>query len=85
MMHDQEHSTYITHKGYFANLPLAFLFINKVTRHWKFNNIKFRILIMLFGFMQVLNHLKKHPTKNEHFQVYSIFYKLFITGTETKS
>jgi hypothetical protein len=33
----------------------------------KFNNMRFRIIIFLSDFMQVLNIKRKHSTKNEHF------------------
>jgi hypothetical protein len=43
-------------------------------------------LIMLSGFMQALNIIMKHPTKNEYFSyTYSIYYNLFIIEAEIKS
>jgi hypothetical protein len=36
--------------SYFINLPLAFLFINKLTKSWKINNMHFRTLILLYDF-----------------------------------
>jgi hypothetical protein len=33
MMHVQEQPKHITHNNYFTTLPLAFLFINKSSKH----------------------------------------------------
>jgi hypothetical protein len=35
--------------------------------------MKFMALIMPFDFMQVLNNIKKHPTKIEHFSKHNLF------------
>jgi hypothetical protein len=53
--------------SYFTKLPLAFLFMNKLTKPWKFNNMQFINLNMFSDFMKVLNSIRKHPTKNEYF------------------
>jgi hypothetical protein len=38
-----------------------------------------------YDFIPVLNSLRNHPTKNECFYAYSIYYNLFIAQTEIKS
>jgi hypothetical protein len=43
----------------------------------------FMHLIMFSDFIQVLLIKRRHPTNNEHFShAYSIYYNLYITGTE---
>jgi hypothetical protein len=69
----------LIHKSQFTNLPLAFLFINNLTTHSKFNNTHFMTLIMLSDYMKALNSTMKLPTNNEHFPMrilFSIIYSL---------
>jgi hypothetical protein len=55
----------LTHKYYSTKLPLAFLFIKK-------------IIILLSDFLQVLNSIKKHLTKNEHFSMHILFSTIYL-------
>jgi hypothetical protein len=68
----------LTHNSYFTILPLAFLFINNLTKHEKFNNIQFKILNLQYDLMQVLISINKHPTKNEHFPKHTIFSTIYL-------
>jgi hypothetical protein len=68
----------LTHKCYFTNLPLTFLFIYKLTMPYKFNNMQFMNLNMLSEFMQVLNINEKHYTKNEYFIKYILFTTFYL-------
>jgi hypothetical protein len=47
----------------------------------KTKKMHFTNLIILSDFMQVLNSIKKYPTKNEHFPMNN----LFTAGTKIKS
>jgi hypothetical protein len=40
--------------------------------------MKFMALIMPFDFMQVLNNIKKHPTKIEHFSKHNLFSTIYL-------
>jgi hypothetical protein len=63
----------LSHKSYFTKLPLAFLFINKLTEPWKFNNMQFMSLNMLYDFTKALNSIGNHYTKNEYFLLHIVF------------
>jgi hypothetical protein len=52
---------------YFTNLPLPYLFNNKLTKHQKINNMKFMNLIMLFDFIRALHLKRSYSTKDYHF------------------
>jgi hypothetical protein len=40
--------------------------------------MRFIHLIMLFDFIQVLNILRKHPTKNEYFCMHILFTTIYL-------
>jgi hypothetical protein len=67
-----------TPKSYFTHLPLAILFINNLTKHYKFNNMQFKSINMLSDFMQVLNSTRKHLTKNECFPMLILFTTIYL-------
>jgi hypothetical protein len=51
--------------------------------HYKINNTRFMLLIMIHDFMQVLNIHGEHYTKNSYFsRAHLIYYHLFIGETE---
>jgi hypothetical protein len=68
----------LTHTSYFTHLPLASLFINKLTNHWKFNNMHFMNLNMLYDIIHALNVNWNHPTKNEYFPKHIPFSTLYL-------
>jgi hypothetical protein len=68
----------LTLASYFTNLPLVLLFINNLPKHLKFNNMQFRIVILLYNFMQVLNSMEKHPTKNEYFSKHILMTTIYL-------
>jgi hypothetical protein len=68
----------LTHKNQLTNLPLGFLFIYKLTKHYKFNNMRLVILIWFSDFMQVLYNIRKHPTKNECFRMHILFTTIYL-------
>jgi hypothetical protein len=57
----------LTHKDDFTKLPLSFLFINNLTKHYKIYNMRFMILIMVYDFIQILHIKRKHPTNIYYF------------------
>jgi hypothetical protein len=75
----------LTLTSYFTKLSLAFLFINKLTKPWKFNNMQFMSLNVLSDFMQVPNNIRKHPTKNEYFPTHILSTTICLAETEIKS
>jgi hypothetical protein len=50
----------LTHKSYFTNLLPRFLFIYNLTKHLKFNNIRFMSLTRVYDFLQVLCSKRRH-------------------------
>jgi hypothetical protein len=54
----------LTHKSHFTNLPLTFLFINNLTKHYKFNTMRLVMLTWFSDFVQVLYSARKHHTKS---------------------
>jgi hypothetical protein len=63
----------LTHKRYFANLFPSLSFINKANRNEKINRMHLMSLNMLSESIQVLNSIRKHPTKNECFPKHILF------------
>jgi hypothetical protein len=51
-------------ESYFTNLPLAFLFIYNLTKHYKINNMRFKNLTWFYDFIQVLYSTRKLLTVN---------------------
>jgi hypothetical protein len=79
MMHETGASlSILTHKCDFTNLHLAFLFINDLTKHYKLNNMRFRILIRLFDFIQVLNIKMRLSTKDEYCSTHIQFTTIYL-------
>jgi hypothetical protein len=62
----------------FTNLSLAFLSINKLTKHYKINNLHFSNLIILSDFMHVLNSIRKHYAKDEYFPKHILFTTIYL-------
>jgi hypothetical protein len=46
--------------------------------HYKFNNMHFRILMLLSDFMKALNRRRKHYTKNENFPMHLLFTIIYL-------
>jgi hypothetical protein len=65
--------TILTLTSYFTKLPLAFLFIYKLTKLSKFNNMQFMSLNMMYDFIQVIYSTRKHYTKVEYFPRHILF------------
>jgi hypothetical protein len=68
----------LTHKSYLLIYFQAFLFIYKLTMHYKFNNMHFRILMLLSDFMQSRNTIKNHPTNNEYLFKHILFSTIYL-------
>jgi hypothetical protein len=68
----------LTHTSYFTNLPLAILFINKATKHYKINNMHVMSFNKFSDFMQVLYSIRKHPTNNEDFPMHILFTRIYL-------
>jgi hypothetical protein len=85
MIHEYDQPKYIIYKSYITNLILSFSICQQATRYLKINNMCFTSLNMLSYFTHVLYSISNHPTKWIFSYAYSIFYNLFIAGTEIKS
>jgi hypothetical protein len=77
MMHEQSILLILTRSSYFTILPLAFLFINKATRHYKINNMHFMSLNKFSNFIQVLNSKRKHLFRNTILPKHILFNSIY--------
>jgi hypothetical protein len=68
----------LTLTSYFTKLSLAFIFINKLTKPWKFNNMQFMSLNKFSDFIQFINSMRKYSIKNEYFPKYIQFTTIYL-------
>jgi hypothetical protein len=70
----QEHLNHVNPlQAILLNYPYLFYLVSNLIKQYRVYNMKFMALIMPFDFMQVLNNIKKHPTKIEHFSKHNFF------------
>jgi hypothetical protein len=68
----------LAHKSYFTILPLAFLFVNNLTKHLKINNMILVRLTWFSDFIQVLNCIRKHTTMSERLSKHILFTTIYL-------
>jgi hypothetical protein len=57
---------------------VQFLFIYKLTKLCKFNNMQFMSLNMLYDFIQVIYSIQKHYSKVDYFPKHILFITTYI-------
>jgi hypothetical protein len=58
--------------------PSLFYLVSNIIKHYRIYNMQFMEKIMLPDFMQVLDSLWKHPTKNEYFSKHILFTIIYL-------